>query len=259
MNPLLSRHLRSAVLGLVLLTSLAPAIAQSCSKHSPPYTVALMELYTSEGCSSCPPADRFLSGLRGTPAAIDRVVPLALHVDYWDYFGWKDGFASPIFTARQRWLSGLAASHTVYTPEVFVGGRELRGWSGGDSAAAIARANAQPARAAIDITLGPIAGSALPIQVKAQSAQSGNLFVALYQNGLSSDVKAGENSGVQLHHDYVVRQWIGPLPLNEGNASLLRSLTVAPQSQGKNLGVAAFVQSGQGEILQALALPVCNQ
>ena len=96
----------------------AGAIAQTCSKHSPAHTVALLELYTSEGCDSCPPADKFVSGLRGSGMTSAQVVPLSLHVDYWDYIGWKDVFAKAAFTERQRWLSDQAGSRTIHAGTV---------------------------------------------------------------------------------------------------------------------------------------------
>src|ERR1039457_1730220 len=111
----------------ICIASLTAAIAETCTIHSPPHTVALLELYTSEGCDSCPPADKFVSGLRAASGlGANQVVPISLHVDYWDYIGWKDVFAQHAYTERQRWLSDLARTRTVYTPEVFVGGQELR-------------------------------------------------------------------------------------------------------------------------------------
>jgi hypothetical protein len=244
---------------------LSAAIAQTCSNQSPAHTVALLELYTSEGCSSCPPADKFVGGVHRT-LGINQVVPLALHVDYWDYIGWKDVFAKREFTERQRWLSNAGGSHTVYTPEMFVAGQELRNWSGG-LPATVKRINERPAQADIGIALGKLAGNSLAIEVNAtmaqnvahNAAQRGKLFVALYENGLASAVKAGENSGATLKHDYVVREWIGPVALGgDGKARLSRALSVPPGAVGKNLGVAAFVQSDRGEVLQALALPLCG-
>src|SRR5579871_5557653 len=114
---------------LACLTVWTPAMAQTCRKESPAHTVALLELYSSEGCSSCPPADRALSGLKAAAQA-DEVVPLALHVDYWDYIGWTDRFAKPEFTQRQNLLAAEANSRAVYTPEMFLGTRELRNWHG---------------------------------------------------------------------------------------------------------------------------------
>lgn len=247
----------------------AAALAQTCSKQSPAHTVALLELYTSEGCSSCPPADKFVSALGGPGLTMEQVVPLALHVDYWDYIGWKDVYANPAFGERQRWLSALAASRTVYTPELFVAGQELRGgvdaWRGG-LPAAVQRINRQPAQADIRIALGRPAAGQLPLEVRATAAQGGQLYLALVENGLSSTVRAGENRGATLRHDHVVRQWLGPFALQaqagDGKAgfshSISRALALPANAASKNLGVAAFVQSDQGRVLQALSLPVCG-
>lgn len=251
---------RFIVLCAALFGALSPAIAQVCRKQSPPHTVALLELYTSEGCSSCPPADRFISNLSATRSpelGLDQVVPLSLHVDYWNDIGWKDRFSQPLFTQRQRWLSGLVGSRTIYTPEVFVSGHELRSWSNG-TRAAVEQINARPAQAAITISLGAFASNAVPVDITATSAKNGSLYVALYENALNTDVKAGENRGVQLHHDYVVHQWIGPVPLVGGSAGIKRSLPYSSAARRDHLGIAAFVQSDQGEVLQALALPACS-
>src|SRR4051812_24872496 len=100
MNKLLMSH---AILAVLLLSSAVNAPAQACRKQSPPHTVALLELYTSEGCDSCPPADRFVSALHASGLGPQQVVPLALHVDYWDYIGWKDAFGRRTYAERQRW------------------------------------------------------------------------------------------------------------------------------------------------------------
>ncbi|MBK7677064.1 MAG: DUF1223 domain-containing protein, partial [Candidatus Accumulibacter sp.] len=124
---------RSVAFPLLLLAALARAASAhaappaACERSSPPHTVALVELYTSEGCSSCPPADRWLGGLTARYGP-DRIVALSLHVDYWDYIGWHDPYAQRQFGERQRDLGRFATSPTIYTPEVFVGMRELRNW-----------------------------------------------------------------------------------------------------------------------------------
>lgn len=250
---------------LLAVTPLSAAIAQTCSKQSPAHTVALLELYTSEGCSSCPPADRTFGDLRASGAAtglgIDQLVPLAFHVDYWNDIGWKDVYSSRANTDRQQWLSNLANSRTIYTPEMFVAGKELRNWSGGIPAA-VKRINTQPARADIGIVLGKPGTAGLPVEVSAHAAQGGNLYVALYENGIVSDVKAGENRGATLKHEYVVRQWIGPVALHDdtrtGKTAVQRSLPIPSDANARNLGVAAFVQGERGDVLQALALPLCG-
>jgi hypothetical protein len=251
---------------LVTLTGLPMAgfAAPACSKQSPAHTVALLELYTSEGCSSCPPADKFVSGLQKGGLTPEQVVPLSLHVDYWDYIGWKDVYGRRDFTERQRWLSQLANSRTIYTPEIFVTGAEVRDWNWslrGGVAGVVKRVNAKPAQADIGITLGKQAGQMLPVEINTRSAQGGRLYVALYENGITSEVRAGENRGESLKHDYVVRDWLGPIDLADGKAgkaALPRALNVPMGALVKNLGVAAFVQNGKGEVLQALSLPLCG-
>ena len=109
-----------------LLSGLHSGLCRQCVSESGPSTAALVELYTSEGCSSCPPAERWLGGLPALPR--HRVVPLALHVDYWDYIGWKDPYAKREFSLRQRKLSQLQRMALVYTPQVMLQGRDFRGW-----------------------------------------------------------------------------------------------------------------------------------
>jgi hypothetical protein len=247
-----------------LLMPFSPALAQVCSKKSPSHTVALLELYTSEGCSSCPPADKFVSGLHRGGLQPDQVVPLSLHVDYWDYIGWKDVFAKRLFTERQRWLSDLANTQTIYTPEIFVSGKEVRNWAParGGVIAAVKRINSQPAQADITITLSKAAHGKLPIEVGARSPRNSKLFVALYENALATKVVVGENGGATLKHDYVVRDWIGPIELKNdkqvANVTLPRALAIPPGAIANNLGVAAFVQTDTGEVLQAVSLSLCT-
>jgi hypothetical protein len=257
-KPLAASVLTAALVGMPL----TQALAQTCSKQSPPHTVALLELYTSEGCSSCPPADKFVSNLRAGGLPAEQVVPLSLHVDYWDYIGWKDLFARRDYTDRQRWLSELADTRTIYTPEIFVAGREVRDWNGsvrGGVAEVVKQINTKPAQADIGITLGKPSGGTLPVEIHARAAQGGKLYVALYENGLKSEVRAGENEGETLKHDFVVRDWIGPIVLDGkgGKVALPRALKMPAGAVAKNLGVAAFVQTDKGEVLQALSLPVC--
>lgn len=237
----------------------APVLAaQACGGRSPAHSVALLELYTSEGCSSCPPADQFVSGLRAAGLAPSQAVLLSLHVDYWNYIGWKDPFSRAAFTERQRWLSGLAGSRTIYTPEIFVGGKELRGWAR-DVPAAVKRINDQPARANIAIALGAVGAAGLPVEVSASAPQGATLQVALVESGVAVKVSAGENGGRTLHHDFVVREWLPPIELaRDGRATLSRTVAIPQGAPPKNLGVSAFVQSAQGEVLQAFSLPVCG-
>ena len=251
----------AAAVAAFSVSPLVHAAPGECSAKSGPGTAALVELYTSEGCDSCPPADAWLRKLPATAAG--GVVPLSFHVDYWDYIGWKDPFASPAFGARQRELAAITRNRVVYTPQVVLAGRDYRSWSsGGRFTADVQAVNATPARATIALELaGSQPGSAelraSATVPKAEDRTDAALYVVVYENGLSNKVTAGENRGATLQHDFVVREWWGPIALDRaGTAELARK----PAARGlANGGVAAFVQSRRtGEVLQALALPACK-
>ncbi len=237
------------------------ALAAACTGTSPAHRVALVELYTSEGCSSCPPADAWLRKLPDSGYGADRVVPLALHVDYWDYIGWKDPFASPRYTERQRVYSAIGNSRFVYTPQVILDGRDYRGWSSaGSFARSVSAANAKPAGATITVSLDEQAPGVAQVRVGAElakGAERGNvaLYVATYENGLVTNVKAGENRGETLAHDFVVRQWFGPIAFDgDGRAKLDERISHSGRG-----GVAAFVQTrSTGDVLQATSLAHCR-
>jgi hypothetical protein len=151
----------------MLVSTLAPAAsaAAGCTAKSGAQTLAVVELYTSEGCDSCPPADRWLSGLKGAGTYADRVLPLALHVDYWDYIGWRDPFAQAQFSARQREMAAINRVRTVYTPQVLVGGRDFRPGDGFD--AALEKINRTPPRADLEIKMS--SGSARELKLDANA------------------------------------------------------------------------------------------
>jgi hypothetical protein len=230
-----------------------------CRAQSPNHTVALIELYTSEGCDSCPPADRWLSRIdtRG-----DTAVALALHVDYWDGLGWKDRFANAAFTARQYEEMHRQQTAFVYTPQVIVQGRDFRQWGvRGEPAATIAAINARPARATIELTAEPQGdGAKVDLRVRVPDARDrahAVIAVALVQDGLVSEVKAGENSGKRLSHDHVVRQWRTGPALDATGEARMRLAFALPADTGR-LSVVAFAEDrATGEVLQALALPFC--
>jgi len=245
-----------AVAGTVLPTTVFPA----CDARSGPKTAALIELYTSEGCSSCPPAERQLSGLRQTLDSAAEVVPLALHVNYWDYIGWKDVYAQIAFGERQSWLVHANQERTVYTPQFFVGGTGLRSRQGGLSEQ-VKQLNAQPATAAIRITAEPTTNGALKLSAEATTpaaSRPASLYLAVTENGLVSKVTRGENSGATLAHDHVVRIWIGPIRLKEGAAKVQRYVALPADWIRSQLDVIAFVQEEpSGKVLQALRAMKC--
>ena len=247
-----------AMLASMLAATPLSVMANTCSKASPAHTIALLELYTSEGCDSCPAADKFVSNLpKSTSLTSDQLIPLSLHVDYWDYIGWKDVFAKPIFTQRQRNLAQLANTRSVYTPEFFIAGKELRDWRG-DLSSTVARINSKTAQASIQISIDKLADNQLHFSLMGKSAQASNLHFALVEQSLVSKIMAGENRGATLQHDFVAREWGEPIALTAATTNTQsRQIKVPSNAVRKNLSVVAFVQSERGEVLQALSLPLC--
>lgn len=263
MSPLTLFH--RATVSFCLALAQFSAQAAACSAQSPAHGVALIELYTSEGCSSCPPADRWLGELSRRFTA-EQAVALSLHVDYWDYMGWKDPFAQSRFSERQRWLSQLAASSTIYTPEVFVGMKELRGWNKQNVLEQrIEAINQLPARARISVLMSPSGSTAVDLEARfalgdSTSGAAAQGVVIVYEKKLSTEVRAGENRGARLEHDNVVRYWSAPVMLDAqtGRAEWRQTVKLPADWKRKNLGIAALVQDAKaGEVLQAVLMPGC--
>lgn len=248
----------------LLMFAMLPALssAAECTARSGPATAALVELYTSEGCSSCPPADRWLSKLGGNA----NVVPVAFHVTYWDYIGWRDAFADERHTARQRDRASASGARYVYTPQVTVGGRDFRDWSSAKTfEQAVARINRTPSRVDLELRVKPLEGGKLVAEASAASRAGvarGNLalVIAATQNGLSSRVNAGENRGEHLSHDYVVRGFSESRAFaGSGTAAASATLAVRGDWKPEAMSIVAFVQDLKtGEVLQALSTPACR-
>lgn len=183
------------ILELLLAAGFAPA---------PAATPVLVELFTSEGCSSCPPADRLLARLAAeqpVPGAL--VVPLSLHVDYWNRLGWEDPFSSPRYTERQGAYSAhFGGAGRVYTPQMVVDGRaELVGSDERAARRAIESAAREP-RAFVRVV--PDGAGAARVTVAGAAAEA-DVFLAIVEDGLASDVTRGENAGRKLAHAAVAR------------------------------------------------------
>ena len=240
-----------------------PAWADTCTAKSGTRTLALVELYTSEGCDSCPPADRWLASTFPVGAANGNAIPLAFHVDYWDRLGWKDRFASAAWTERQHSAARANRLRFVYTPQVLVQGRDVPDWRSRGSAALLPGAAAQPPRASISLEArdGP---GAIAVKATAHVPASGDrkaaaLYIALADSGLVSEVKAGENAGVRLTHDHVVRALRGGIAVNANGDAAGDIALALPTEAGTAPTVVAFVQNTEtGDVLQALALPVAG-
>lgn len=214
------------------------ASAESVTFESSVEQVGLLELYTSEGCSSCPPADEWLSQLKEHPDVWSEFIPIALHVDYWDYIGWKDRFASPTYAKRQRQYAKEQSLRAVYTPGFVYNGAEWRKWYTSrkvnfpeGNAPGILRLEVDGTEA--QINFAPTGSTQRKLQVN----------VALLGFDLETQVRAGENRGKSLPHDFVV--------LGMRKASVTRgedgySTTVALPSSGeeaRQYGVVAWVNA----------------
>lgn len=249
---------------LCALVFASNALAQpQCSAVSGPQTNALVELYTSEGCSSCPPADLWLTRLKTQGNQFGNIVPMALHVDYWDDIGWKDNFANPAFAKRQRDMAATGHARGVYTPQLAVNGQDTRSWlSESRFKSEIANINRMPAKAEIRLAVNSTTAKSVQVSASIKAAEAGPLayYLALQENNLQSTVNAGENRGELLRHDYVVRQWLGPFKVGaEGKTNESHEIHFQSAWKQRDLSVVAFVQnSATGEILQALALVVCE-
>lgn len=164
---------------------------------SGPSRVSLIELYTSEGCSSCPRADRWLSGLKSNGGLWSEFVPIAFHVDYWDYIGWEDEFADPDFGDRQRRYAAEGGARFVYTPGIFKDGAEWHDWRRRNT---IPRSGHIAGQLALRIAGGQISARFQPM---ARSERELTLHIVVAGMDLETRVAAGENRGKTLHHDFV--------------------------------------------------------
>lgn len=250
------------VFAALLLVPAAGSAQVACRAQSGPQRTPLLELYTSEGCSSCPPADRWLSGLAATsdPAQLNL---LAFHVDYWDSIGWRDRFGQAAFGDRQRDRANAVGKPQVYTPQVMAGARVDVPWpSAAGVAGIVAGARVQAAPVALSLKVKPL-GPMLRVEVAA-TAETGlpsgaQLYLALTQDGLVSAVKTGENAGKQLHHDRVVRGLWGPWPLDARGAQRLMDVTPPGGAPREQLRFVAFVQDrSDGDTLQSLGLALAS-
>jgi hypothetical protein len=232
----------------------------------------VLELFTSQGCSTCPPADRLLSEL-GRGVAAGQVIPLAFHVDYWDRQGWTDPFDSPQWSQRQQRYAHALSGDRLATPQLVIDGhRECVGSRRDEVLSKIAEARAQPPAAAVDLAMAdPGRGGAHPrLRVKVTvrvlrqtSSRDLDLWVALTQSGLVTQVKGGENATATLRDDFVVRRLEKALTVR-GRAGEQRDkeldLALDPSWPLADLAVAAFVQDPSSLVIVGAARsPVAAQ
>lgn len=251
--------MKTLITSLVLVLLASPVIAEEQrTTKSPEHRVSLLELYTSEGCSSCPPADRFLSGLHDAGVRNNQLIPLAFHVTYWDYIGWKDPYASPSHDQRQRDIAKVGQAKTIYTPQFVLNGSDYRDY--GAFSTNIRKVILQLSEVDLELAASSSDGVSrveLRADVSDGNSEDIALYLVVYENDLVSDVSDGENEGETLHHDYVVRRIHGPFQQDGTREKLSFSQTIQLEQNWKknDLGLVAFAQDRRsGKVLQAVDL-----
>ncbi len=229
------------------------ASSSSDARPAPAAAAVIVELFTSEGCSDCPPADRLLDQLAQTqPVPGAEIIPLEQHVDYWDSEGWHDPFSSSQFTLRQKDYIYVFNAPTPYTPEMIVDGTiQFVGSDSRRALLAIARAaetpkadlqierrsdaNSGPATVPLRVSLAPLSGGS--------PKHGADVLLAVTEDNLASNVTRGENAGVQMNHRAVVRQLSVLGRVNsDGAFSAGRDLNLSGNWKRENLHIVAFVQ-----------------
>jgi hypothetical protein len=223
------------------LVMLAAGASGETVVRSGPARANLIELYTSEGCSSCPPADAWLTSLKSDPGLWKSFVPVEFHVDYWDGLGWPDRFASRENTARQQAYSDSWGRNSVYTPGLVLNGEEWRRWGGAPPAAGAAAGTlaARVDGGRVSVAWAPaVEGAAFSVRA------------ARLGFGLLTRVGAGENVGRNLPHDFVVRG-LARAALAKKRGRWSAELALPPPNAGEKEGVAVWIEGPDGRPLQA--------
>lgn len=244
------RRLAIAVLAGMLLACAAP-LRPAAADGSAPVPV-IVELYTSEGCSDCPPADRVLTDLEtGQPVPGVEVIALGEHVDYWNYLGWTDRFSSAALTRRQKdYQATVFAPTPVYTPQLVIDGRlQCIGSDLSDVRRQIRRA-AEAAKADVRLaaTRPRAGGTSVSVDVVLPDGVTldgpADILVAVVEDGLVTEVPRGENRGRTLEHNAVVRhlEAVGDVPARKSTVSVTAPVAVAEGWNPERLSIVAFVQ-----------------
>lgn len=247
------RNLYGTLLTITLTSVLSGATGQIATAGNVE-RVALLELYTSEGCNSCPPTDNWISSLPQPQFVPQKLVVLAFHVDYWNYLGWKDRFSQQRFTERQQELVRANGLRTAYTPQLVLNGRDFRDTAGIQKQ--VSQINDQGTGVTLMLHVERkdrmLSTGVTVDQAASSTPEPMELYLALYENNLESQVKSGENSGKRLRHDYVVRSLLGPVAVAPNRkTSEAWQIPLAADWKIADMGVAAFVQSTKtGEVLQ---------
>src|SRR4051812_22368207 len=236
----------------ILLIAVAFSVKNSAQPSSGPRTPVLVELFTSEGCSSCPPADKLLVELKqNQPVSNAQVIALGQHVDYWNSIGWVDRFSAPQFSARQQQYADRL-NDGPYTPQVVVDGTtSVVGNDAAGVSRAIAHAAGDPKPVQVELAQ---ADGKITVKLRGAAMSSPEVFFAIVEDDLESQVKAGENNGITLHHVAVARElrslgnassesWTATVPIKLANGrrkEKSQALVFAQDGHGKIVGVATI-------------------
>jgi hypothetical protein len=263
------------ILGPLVLATLASALvwhwlparsAKAQADLNTPARPVLVELFTSEGCSSCPPADALLAKLdQQARLGNAEIIALEEHVDYWDQLGWRDPYSSAQWTERQQDYAASFKNDGVYTPQMVVDGRiEFVGNSSGRARSAIEEAAREP-KAELSLKTQPPQNGRVHVSIDLKKLPAGEskgpqVWLAVTESALQSNVLHGENAGENLHHAAVVRSLrkVGDAAPNRESAfSGEQDLRIDPAWKKENLRVVAFVQDPKSKhILAAASIPV---
>ena len=251
---------------ILCLLCLLPTIvfAQTWQAQSTDTQIAVLELFTSEGCGLCPAADRFVAKLPKQGITDDDLIILGFHIDYLDdKKAWVDRFASPIFSDRQRQLAQLNLYPTIYTPEFVISGEIIHNWE-------------KYAKEVIKAVKGFSPEAAIALSVKEDSKniainatirvdgtenrQYAVLYLAVTEDDIINKVSGGDNAGTTFHHQHLVRKWLGPFELNsQGETDISIEIKLDEDWNQNKLKIVAVVQNlNDGFVLQGLALPLTN-
>ncbi len=236
--------------------------AQTWKAGSGDKQIAVLELFTSEGCGLCPAADRWVHDLPNQGITGENLIILGFHIDYLnDKKGWVDRFASPVFSARQRQQAQINLAQTVYTPEFFVSGEVIHLWKKHVKKVVQAVNKFEP-EAGIELIVSQqgnelVIDSHIGVKGMENRAYS-KLYLAITESDISSKVSGGDNAGVTFNHQNLVRKWLGPFALDEsGETDVSTLVQIKDDWKLENSHVVAVVQNlNDGFVLQALELPL---
>lgn len=223
---------------LLVIAAIAILAGLTLTMHGAPPKLGpapvVVELFTSQGCSSCPPADALIHDIANDPAMRGRVIPLSFHVDYWDSLGWRDPFSSADWTKRQALYARAMHLSSAYTPQAVINGtREFVGSNRAAMSAALEKASNEKPRTEIALSARR-EGNSLVANIHATVPANDDLMLAIVEDGVTTKIKHGENAGRTITNDAIVRKLI--------RVTGRTTVTVPLDSAWHNVGAAAFVQ-----------------